>query len=331
MTTWDPTSDHDNDDAELDDRVEASRQQFVADHDAGFDFDAGWADIVARAEATTPRSAPPVKLLERRSDDDLVPAVIDPHRRPARRRMLVGVGSIAAAAGLVAAIVVTGPDGNAERDLAPQIVSATRSALADSVEYEVTDWDHAPPEVDDEAWRDQVTAAVRIRTYAADGSGPSLDMGPLEAPTNDTAGPSIESEPHLTIESEPQLTVDYCFDEYEIRDLLIPEGVTDISASHAEGVADELEAGTMHTDGNEVVDGKEYIRVINDSSPEAVWYVDPGTYRPELLVDTTEGYEMTIEYLPRTPELLAQFTPVIPDGIPQVPELTRTDDWRPCS
>lgn len=313
----------DTDDAEIDDRMAASRERFIAGHDAAFDFEAGWADIVARAEATTPRSAPPVRLLERRPDDAPVPAVVDPRRRPARRRMLVGVGSIAAAVGLVAAIVVTGPDGNGERDLAPQIITATRSALADSVEHVTTDWTRNSIPLDNEAWRDQVTAAVRFLHYAEDGSGRSLDTGPLDAPTVDTPGPSTGPHPHLS--------VDHCFDEYEIEDVPIPEGATDISASLAEGVADELEAGSMHTDGTEVVDGKEYIRVVSDSAPDAVWYVDPVTHRPELLIDEEEGYTSTIEYLPRTPELLAQFTPVIPEGMPQVPELTRTDDWRACS
>lgn len=297
------TPDQDHDDAAIDDRVEASRQRFIAEHDAGFDFDAGWADIVARA-------APP--------------AVLDLRgRRPARRRMLLGVGSIAAAAGLVAAIVVTGPDGNTERDLEPRIISATRSALANSVEYVRTDWERTSIPLDGETWRDQVTAAVRMLHYAPDGSGRSIDWGPLEAPTVDTPGPVAGPNPHLA--------VDYCFDEYAIDDVPIPGDAIETYASLAKGVADELEAGSMHTDGTEVLDGKEYIRVVNDSSPDAVWYVDPVTYRPERVVDEAEGYSETVEYLPRTPELLAAFTPVIPAGTPELPVLTRTDEARPCS
>ena len=88
----------------------------------------------------------------------------------------------------------------------------------------------------------------------------------------------------------------------------------------------------MRTDGTEVVNGRELIRVVEVDGNEAVtWYVDVETYRPVRIADPVEGYVTTIEYLPRTPDLLARFTPVIPDGVVQVDELTRHDDWAPCS
>jgi hypothetical protein len=310
--------------------IHGSRDRFIHEHDTAFDFDAGWAAIVAQAEATPVTHRPP-PTTTRRTDDERtlrpVPAVVDPQRRVGRRRVLVGAGTVAAAALAVVAIGVTGDAGDGggdDRELATRIVTATRSALADAVEHEVTDWDRGDLAVDDEAWRDQTTAAVRFRHYALDGSGVSSDVGPLDAPTPSDQGPTAG--PH------PQLFVDHCFGEYAIQDLPIPAGATDISSSQAEALADTLADGSAVTDGTEVVDGREYIRVVDaDGSHSAVYYVDPDTHRPELIVDAEEGYRTTIEYLPRTPELLAAFTPAIPDGLPQVEPLTRTDDHRPCS
>jgi len=308
---------------------EGSRDRFIQEHDEAFDFEAGWAAIVAEAGATPVTHQPP-PTTTRRTDDERtlrpVSVAVDPQRRVGRRRTLVGAGSIAAAAVAVAAIVAAGGSGgDGDRDeLATRIVTSTRSALADAVEHEVTDWDATAQAVDDEAWRDQTTAAVRSLHHAPDSSGVSSDVGPLDAPAPADEGPTTG--PH------PQLFVDHCFDEYAVQDLPIPAGATDVTSSLAEVIADLLASGDAVTDGTEVVDGKEYIRVIEVASPgSAVYYVDPDTYRPELIVDTGEGYRTTIEYLPRTPSVLAAFTPVVPDGLPQVEVPTRTDDWRPCS
>jgi hypothetical protein len=327
MAPWQRIGGHDE--TEVDGRVEASRQAFIARHDAAFDFEAGWAEIVRRADTTT-RSSPrlvAVEPVDRRRDGHAAtnpaPAVADLHRRSGRRRLMARVGSIAAAAAMVAAIVV-GTDDKAEADLAPRIVHATRSALADSIEHEISDWTWTALPVDAETWRDQTTAAIRSLNYAADGSGRSLDWGPLVSPTPDDEEP--------TLGPFPVLAVDYCFGEYEIEEFPVPEGVTDVNASIARSVAEGLDDGSMRTDGTEVVDGQLLIRVVEVGGSESLaWYVDPGTYRPVRIADPVEGYVTTIEYLPRTPDLLAQFTPVIPEGLVQVDELTRTDDYRPCS
>jgi hypothetical protein len=316
---------HDSDDT-VDDLMKADREAFVAEHDATFDFEAEWVQLMARAEAPLRPGEQPAFVGSSAAEADRpVSAIVDPDRRSGRRRVLVGAASTAAAAAVLAALVVTGiddSDGGAE--LEARIVTATRSALADSIEHEVTDWAHTPQAVDDEAWRDQTTAAVRFLHYADDGSGVSSDTGPAEAPTPAEERP--EPGPH------PHLTVDYCFDEYAVQNIPIPDDATEVTASTAHALARELDAGTMRTDGTEVVDGQEYIRVVDaDGSWAGVYYVDPATNRPVKVVDPEEGYTTTIEYLPRTPALLAAFTPVIPDGLTEVDQLARTDDWRPCS
>lgn len=328
MAIWPRSKDHD--DTDTDGRLGASRDAFVAEHDATFDFEAGWVDIVTRAGATTPRATARDRF-ERRPDaerdDGTFPVVVDPERRPGRRRVLVGAGSIAAAAAIAAVLVVTGPDGSpGDDELASRIVSATRSALADSVEHEVTDWSDTSITVDDEAWRDQTTAAARFLHFAPDGSGRSLDTGPVGSPTPDDPGPATGP--------QPLLSVDHCFEEWDVQDVPTPEGATRINASIARAVAEGLDDGSMVTDGTEVVDGRELVRVVEaEPTSQVVWYVDADSYRPVRVVGADEGhdYVTTIEYLPRTPDLLAAFTPVIPEGFAEVDPLTRTDDHRPCS
>jgi hypothetical protein len=326
----------------LDARIVASRATFVADHDATVDFEAEWAGIVARAEATP--------ALDLRSEPAAVPdgdpastvALRGPRgsrSRPGRRLVVAGAVSMAAAA-LVAAFAIVGSGsggsaGEAERDLVPRIISETRSALANSVEYEVTDSSDTPTGLDTETWRDQTGAAVRMLSHIVDGRGPSLDWGPVTPPAPDATGWSPG--PH------PQRAVDYCFREYTVENLPIRDDATDVSASVARSVTEGLHDGRMRTDGTEVVDGRELIRVIERSDPDInVWYVDPSTYRPvrhvyhgELDPGSAGGpvpaphMVTTIEYLPRSPELLAQFSPVVPEGFARVDRLTRTDDSMP--
>ena len=317
---------HDNDDTAIDDVMKADREAFLAEHDATFDFETEWVQLMARAEAPRRPGDQTTPVGGSAAENQPVLAIVDPHRRSGRRRVLVGVGSIAAAAAMVTAIVVsgTGSGNGGGVELEARIVTATRSALASSIEHEVIDWVDTPLAIDHEAWRDQTTAAVRFVHYAQDGGGVSSDTGPAEAPTPDDEGPEPGPIPYLT--------VDYCFGEYAVEDLPVPENAAGISASVANALAEELDAGSMRTDGVEVVDGQEYIRVVDDDGSWAgVYYVDPATYRPVMVVDPDEGYTTTIEYLPRTPELLAAFTPVIPDGLTEVDQLTRTDDVRPCS
>jgi hypothetical protein len=327
---------------ELDARIAVSRATFVADHDATVDFEAEWAGIVARAEATPALDRRPEPVAVPDGDTASTVALRGPRgsrSRPGRRLVVAGAVSMAAAA-LVAAFAIVGsgsggPGGEAERDLAPRIISETRSALADSVEYEVTDSSDTPTGLDVETWRDQTSAAVRMLSYIADGRGPSLDWGPVTPPAPDATGWSPG--PH------PQRAVDHCFREYAVENRPIPDDAIDVSASVARSVADGLRDGSMRTDGTEVVDGRELIRVIERSDPGAnVWYVDPSTYRPVRHVYNGEldpgagggpvppPHEVTtIEYLPRTPELLAQFSPAVPEGFARVDRLTRTDDYMP--
>jgi hypothetical protein len=206
-------------------------------------------------------------------------------------------------------------DGN---ELEARIVTATRSALADSIEHEVTDWADTPQAVDDEAWRDQTTAAVRVLHYADDGSGGFLRHRAGRGTHTGRRGTRAWTHPYLT--------VDYCFGEHAVQDIPIPDGATEINASIAHGLTRELDDGTMRTDGTEVVDGHEYTRVVDsDGSWTGVFYVDPATHRPVKIVDPDEGYTTTIEYLcwPRSP-------PAIPDGLTQVDQLTRTVLRRRC-
>jgi hypothetical protein len=309
MAIWQRSKDHD--DTGTDDRLRASRDAFVTEHDATFDFEAGWADVVARAGATPPATAP--DRFERRPDAErdggTFPVVVDPGRRPGRRRVLVGVGSIAAAAAVAAVLVVTGPDGGpGDDELTSRIVSATRSALADSVEHEVTDWSDTSARVDDEAWRDQTTAAVRFLHFAPDGSGRSLDVGPVEPPTPDDRAPT--SGPH------PHLSVDHCFEEWDVQDVPGPEGATRINASIARAVAEGLDDGSMVTDGTEVVDGRELLRYRDVANDGVVW-LDPDT-REIVKRRFSPGGEdeqgETYEYLARTPENLAVLVPEVPPG-----------------
>jgi hypothetical protein len=98
-----------------------------------------------------------------------------------RRSVLTGVASIAAAIGLIAAILTIGSDENDGPDLEARIVAATETALSDSIVYEVTDFAHTPGPVDMESWSDEASLSVRTRGYGPDGE-PASDVGQTEAP-----------------------------------------------------------------------------------------------------------------------------------------------------
>lgn len=335
MTMWQRSPRQE--DTELDIRIAASRARYIAEHDATFDHEAGWADVVARVGlASSGHDRPDVvsDTVSNLEPGDDVPEVVvgrrwGPRHVSGRKMILAGAGCIAAASVLVAGIVVLGSNGSngsngdgPEPDLATEIIAATEDALATAVEHEVTDLLGSPPRPDFEAWRDQATINIRHLNHAPDGRGPSLDVGPNTPPTPDDSSPSG---------SILQRRVDHCFEEYTIEELRLPPGSADHNASLAQQIIDGLSDGTMRTDGTEVVDGEELIRVVEDGDMmNSAWYVDPETHRPVRLVVppgeyTGEGSVTTVEYLPRTPELLAQFTPTIPDGFVEVDELTRVD------
>lgn len=255
-------------------------------------------------------------------------------RGPGRRTVLAGVASIAAAAMLIAGILVAGSDKNDESGVEAKIIAATEDAMADLVVHTVTDWAWTTGPVDQEGWGDQTSLSIRFLNYAEDGEL-SSDWGQTEVPAEEPPG-------ELPPGTRLMRTVDYCFEEYSVeeREFFSPAVVASI--------AEDLARGWMREDGTEVVDGRELIRVVvADSGPyspaDATWLVDPETYLPVQLVgdasdgtdagpDIDQGYVTTFEYLPRTPDNLAQLRAADPPaGFVQVDELSRTTEARPCS
>lgn len=204
------------------------------------------------------------------------------HRR-GRRLFFAGVGSIAAAAVALAAIVATDageppagtgaadptptPTDAPELSLAAQITAATEEASATSLIHKVTDnlyhADDGTPIGDSEMWTDEQSGAMRSLSYDSEGE-PSFDSGPVVAPAVDDPGPPPmppDANPmDPTDPARPQQRirdVDYCFAEYAESDRpAIPGHI------EADRLGEWLEQGRLVEDGTEVMDGRELIRLV---------------------------------------------------------------------
>lgn len=297
-----------------------------------------------------------------------------PLRRRARRTLLAGVGTTAAAAVAIAAAVIAQPDGTSGPDastatddmvsLEARIVAATDEALADSVVHTVQD---STTGSDSEMWSDEQSGV--FRSLSLDESGaPAFDTGPASPPGIDDVGPpptppdAPPFDPSLPSGLHRQ--VDHCFSEYrEYEETLLP------ARNEAQLVREGLENGTMREDGTQVVEGRDLIRIVrllpgsdvtgsaaDGSEPPTTTFpakppttttlpaehegvedddemivdtdhttlVDPTTYRPVMVLGypgQEAEYVMTIEYLPRTAENLAELSPPVPDGFVQTDTL----------
>ncbi len=309
-----------------------------------------------------------------------------PLRRRARRSLLAGIGAAAAAATVVAAVAITrsnddpahragdqtettppddatpggepgtpaepgpGPDSTS---IEAKIIAATDAAIADSVVHEYQDAVNSPGA--GETWTDEQSGRMRFLQLSATGA-PVFDTGPATAPGPDDVGPEIPPDAHPGSRSWPtELTrsVDYCFGEYvDYQRGMVP------ATNGAQRLRDQLARELTLTDGTQIVDGRELIRVfaaielteemVRDPEtwtppPELemelapgggavidknhVILVDPTTYQPVMTVGNPgEGAEFVsgaesvtrFEYLPRTPENLALLSPPVPDGFVQI-------------
>jgi hypothetical protein len=215
-------------------------------------------------------------------------------RRRARRMVLAGVGSIAAAGVALAAIVVTDDDRSAGRgspdaeaaddtpspgpgtdepdpgtespelSLAAQITAATEEASETSIIHKLTDNQNVAFDGtvvgDEESWTDEQSGARRDLILDSDGE-PSFDTGRATAPDVDDPGPppippdATPFDPSLPQEQLRQ--VDYCFGEYtEYGQTAIP------GAIEADQIGEQLASGHLVEDGTEVIDGRELIRLV---------------------------------------------------------------------
>ncbi|HMG45007.1 MAG TPA: hypothetical protein VK611_26980 [Acidimicrobiales bacterium] len=199
-------------------------------------------------------------------------------RRRARRLFVAGVGSMAAAAVVLAAIVAidsdqspdteasddTSPTGAPEMSLAAQITAATDEASTSSLIHTLRDnqydADDGTPIGDEEVWTDEQTGAMRTLAYGSDGQ-PSFDTGRAVAPAVDDPGPppippgANPFDPSLPQERLRQ--VDHCFAEYREYDQTAIPG-----SNEAEQIGEWLAQGSLVEDGTEVIDGRELIRLV---------------------------------------------------------------------
>jgi hypothetical protein len=246
-------------------------------------------------------------------------------RRPGRRTVLAGAIAIAAVAVLIAALVTTGSDSRSDDDLEARIIAAARTAATDMVVHEMDHWPENSTPVDAETWRDETTLSVRMVTYGPDGS-PASDWGQVELP----APPPGERPPGRRL----MRTIDYCNREYtDEEETSYPEDAVEVSVLAP--IISGLDHGSYRVDGTEQVDGREMIRVVEGSTSAITYLVDPDTHLPVMMrAEVGEGndraFTQTYEYLPRTPENLAQLQAADPpEGFQQVDELSY--EYESCS
>jgi hypothetical protein len=264
-----------------------------------------------------------------RNQRDGASVAVAPVRRARRSLAAAAVAAVI----LGAALSVTDPTGDGGPSDQPvigldaQVIAAIDQALEDSVIHTVQ---HGPKGGVHESWVDERTGAHRFLQLDRQGrllfetglaQAPAVGDGPL---VTDPA-----SERWISPDRLPQRlvrTLDHCFDSYTERsEPALP------ARSAAWQIRGGLADGTLRADGVEVHDGRSLIRVVSDGRYDGiVSYVDPETHRPVLVVGhagTDAAYELTISYLPRTPEHLAALAPQVPGTYDRVPEL-RSDGER---
>jgi hypothetical protein len=234
---------------------------------------------------------------------------------------------------------VGGPNDQPAIGLDAQVIAAIDQALEESVVHTVQ---HGPNGGIHESWVDERTGAHRFLQLDPRGR-PLFETGVAQAPEVGD-GPLVTdpAERWISPDRLPRRlvrTVDHCFSSYiERSEPALP------ARSAAWQVRSGLADGTLRADGVEVRGGRSLLRVVStvrnreDSAHDVtapgddgvVTYVDPENHRPVLVIGhagTDAAYEMTISYLPRTPEHLAALAPHVPDGHRRVSEL-RSDGER---
>ena len=288
-----------------------------------------WAQIQARHEdgtwtrpPATPSPVPPT-----------VPAPTVVHRRAVRRSLAAAAAlAVIAAAAALSTIGGNGGGGGgttagrhpdaaatpAADEIETRTIAAIDEALADSIVHTVDDFADNSEIGDNESWYDEGSGTERWVARNPDGT-PSYDVGPAVAPAPD-------DEPTATVMGRE---VDHCASQYAESKWL-----TSPPLNEAGMIRDLLADGGLIADGTEVVDGRDLIRlreamaVATPGGPpqvrDAVYYVDPETYRPvtaRFQTGDPEQHTVTFEYLPRTAESLSQLVPAIPEGFTQVAQV----------
>jgi hypothetical protein len=268
----------------------------------------------------------------------------------------VGIGLVAAAAAIAGILVVrdrgsdaggtdtrdapaapSEPTGGAE-DPAPsapppvsietRIINATEEAVAASV-VKVTQVDAAGQSGNNIMWTDEQSGRFRSLQLNLAGEH-SFDSGPAVPTEVDTPPPDFPDRPNvMPMDPDvPQIltrTVDYCFRQYTEADNFAVPG-----SSAASDIREQIESGELVADGTQVYEGRELLKyqevMLEDPTlTDLGWLlIDPETYRPVYRVGYPGShveYTMVIEFLPRTPENLAQLEPPIPAGFEKVDQL----------
>ena len=219
-----------------------------------------------------------------------------------------------------------------------RIIDATEAAIAASV-VKVTQVDSRGSTGDSITWNDEQSGRYRSLQLNVAGEN-SFDSGPAVPTDVDTPPPDFPDRPDImpTDPDVPQIltrTVDYCFRQYTEADNFALPGYSVVG-----DIREQIESGHLVADGTQVYEGRELLEYkeltqvrsdadvllgLPDQPPitvETGWVlIDPETYRPVYRVDSGVEYTMAIEFLPRTPENLAQLEPPVPAGFEKVDHL----------
>jgi hypothetical protein len=259
-----------------------------------------------------------------------------------RRRapLLVGIGAVAAATILLAAITTRSDQGR-ERppdveislgDLTTRVGAAVQALPADTILYETYTMSGGDAPAYRQSWYDPVTAARHERIVTLDGDV-VVEGGWPEAPGLDEAAAPGLAEPVPLEVGQCDPVTHYMFDETGAFVACDP-GLPD-PPQHAWRMVDHcqrtwtettrelrkdadigyvqtfLDQGGLVVDGTQNVDGRDLIRIITEDG-SGVTLVDPDTYLP--VQSSGEGETTTYEYLPRTEENLQNLATPVPDG-----------------
>jgi hypothetical protein len=220
------------------------------------------------------------------------------------------------------------PTGTPPVSLETRVIDATEAAVASSV-VKVTQVDASGNIGDSVMWTDEQSGMFRSLQKDVAGEN-SFDSGPAHPPTADAQAPDYPEGADIRLD-DPNLpqtltrTIDYCFGEYtEADEPAMPGG------GWTTTIRQQIDAGELVADGTQMFEGRELLKfqeVIPDEPEltDLAWVlVDPETYRPVHRVGypgSDTEYTMTIEFLPRTPENLAQLEAPVPAGFTEVEQL----------
>jgi hypothetical protein len=156
-------------------------------------------------------------------------------------------------------------------------------------------------------WRDDQTGTWRDLTTGGNGSlhgKPSLDSGPSGFDGNTPTG---------------RRSIDHCFSEYSENGLYGPRN----NVTEPVGIKRDFDSGALAVDGNEIVDGREAIRLRYADGDGTIW-LDAATLLPFRGAGTFDDggrYTTTVEFLPRTDANRRLLVPPIPAGFTEVDQL----------